>query len=46
MEGGGRCFSILRGADSQQLPCQQPPWGELAAVNVNTGAIAWKVPLE
>jgi len=41
--GGGR-FSI-RGPGSQQLPCQQPPWGELAAVNVNTGQIAWKVPL-
>ena len=26
-------------------PCQQPPWGELTAVNVNTGAIAWRVPL-
>jgi quinoprotein glucose dehydrogenase len=43
MEGGGR-FSV-RGPDFQQLPCQQPPWGELAAVNVNTGEIAWKVPL-
>ena len=41
--GGGR-FSV-RGTGSQQLPCQQPPWGELAAVNVNTGEIAWKVPL-
>jgi quinoprotein glucose dehydrogenase len=41
--GGGR-FSI-RGTTSQQLPCQQPPWGELVAVNVNTGEIAWKVPL-
>jgi quinoprotein glucose dehydrogenase len=41
--GGGR-FSI-RGTTSQQLPCQQPPWGELAAVNVNTGEIAWKVTL-
>src|SRR5207302_6927480 len=41
--GGGR-FSI-RGTTAQQLPCQQPPWGELAAVNVNTGEIAWKVPL-
>ncbi len=27
------------------MPCQQPPWGELVAVNVNTGDIAWKVPL-
>lgn len=41
--GGGR-FSV-RGVGPQQLPCQQPPWGELAAVNVNTGEIAWKVPL-
>jgi quinoprotein glucose dehydrogenase len=41
--GGGR-FSV-KGSTSQQLPCQQPPWGELAAVNVNTGEIAWKVPL-
>jgi quinoprotein glucose dehydrogenase len=41
--GGGR-FSV-RGAGTQQLPCQQPPWGELAAVNVNTGQIAWKVSL-
>src|SRR5690348_18027609 len=24
------------------MPCQQPPWGELVAVNVNTGDIAWK----
>lgn len=41
--GGGR-FSV-RGTGPQQLPCQEPPWGELAAVNVNTGEIAWKVPL-
>jgi len=41
--GGGR-FSI-RGVGPQQLPCQQPPWGELAAIDVNTGNIAWKVPL-
>lgn len=27
------------------MPCQQPPWGELVAVNVNTGDIAWRVPL-
>jgi quinoprotein glucose dehydrogenase len=26
-------------------PCQQPPWGALTAVNVNTGEIAWRVPL-
>jgi glucose dehydrogenase len=26
-------------------PCQTPPWGEMLAINVNTGDIAWKVPL-
>lgn len=26
-------------------PCQAPPWGELSAVNVNTGEIAWRIPL-
>ena len=41
--GGGR-FSI-KGPTPQQLPCQQPPWGQLVAVNVNTGDIAWRVPL-
>ncbi|UWZ84088.1 outer membrane protein assembly factor BamB family protein [Occallatibacter riparius] len=24
------------------LPCTQPPWGELIAVNVNSGEIAWR----
>jgi quinoprotein glucose dehydrogenase len=41
--GGGR-FSVP-GSDAQQLPCQQPPWGQLSAVNVNTGEFAWRVPL-
>ena len=35
----------MPGPDSQQLPCQQPPWGRLTAVNVNTGEFAWQVPL-
>ena len=26
-------------------PCQQPPWGELTAIDVNTGDIVWRVPL-
>ena len=26
-------------------PCQKPPWGELVAVDVNRGEIAWHVPL-
>ena len=35
----------MEGSDSQQLPCQQPPWGQLSAINVNTGEFAWRVPL-
>ncbi|HYS45977.1 MAG TPA: PQQ-binding-like beta-propeller repeat protein, partial [Rhizomicrobium sp.] len=27
------------------MPCQNPPWGNLYAVNVNTGKIAWRVNL-
>ena len=34
-----------RFVDQDRYPCQQPPWGELAAVNASTGDIAWKVPL-
>jgi quinoprotein glucose dehydrogenase len=26
-------------------PCQKPPWGELVAVDVNKGTIAWRKPL-
>jgi quinoprotein glucose dehydrogenase len=31
--------------NASNMPCNQPPWGELVAVNVNTGDIAWKVPM-
>jgi len=31
--------------DEDGYPCQQPPWGELTAVNANTGDVAWRVPL-
>jgi glucose dehydrogenase len=31
--------------DSNLWPCQKPPWGNLTALNVNTGEIAWRVPL-
>lgn len=27
-----------------KIPCSAPPFGELLAVNVNTGDIAWRVP--
>jgi quinoprotein glucose dehydrogenase len=35
----------MRFLDQERFPCQQPPWGELTAVDVNTGDVAWKVPL-
>jgi len=38
-EGG-----YTRFIDEQQYPCQQPPWGELSAIN-SDGDIAWRVPL-
>jgi quinoprotein glucose dehydrogenase len=28
-----------------RIPCTNPPFGELVAVNVNTGDIAWRAPL-
>jgi quinoprotein glucose dehydrogenase len=31
--------------DQNDRPCQQPPWGTLNAVNLNSGEILWKVPL-
>ena len=31
--------------DPDHYPCQQPPWGELSAVNTATGDVAWRVPL-
>jgi glucose dehydrogenase len=31
--------------DPHGFPCVQPPWGELIAVNGNTGEIAWRRPL-
>jgi quinoprotein glucose dehydrogenase len=39
-EGG-----YTRFIDEDQYPCQRPPWGELTAVNADTGDIAWRVPL-
>jgi quinoprotein glucose dehydrogenase len=39
-EGG-----YARFVDEDHYPCNQPPWGELSAVNASTGEIAWRVPL-
>src|ERR1035438_8734304 len=40
---GGRSGHFRNNAS--RMPCNQPPWGELVAVNVNTGDIGWRVPL-
>jgi quinoprotein glucose dehydrogenase len=32
-------------ARGPQAPCYKPPWGELVAVDANTGEIKWSVPL-
>ena len=29
----------------KEMPCQQPPWAELMAVNGDSGDIVWRVPL-
>jgi quinoprotein glucose dehydrogenase len=42
VSGGGR-FAVMNAGVS--MMCQQPPWGQLTAVNVNTGEFAWRVPL-
>ncbi|PYS53805.1 MAG: quinoprotein glucose dehydrogenase [Acidobacteria bacterium] len=43
--GYGNSLAYTRFWDNNKYPCQQPPWGELVAVNANTGNIAWKIPL-
>ena len=35
----------IQGSGAKAWPCQKPPWGNLVAVNANTGDIAWRVPL-
>jgi len=42
--GDGRGGNIAR-AGEHGWPCQKPPWGQLIAVDANTGDFAWKVPL-
>ena len=34
-----------RFVDQDHYPCNQPPWGELSAVNADTGDVVWRVPL-
>jgi glucose dehydrogenase len=44
-EWGSPWGTYARFWDNNHYPCQQPPWGTLSAVNLNTGEVAWKVPL-
>jgi quinoprotein glucose dehydrogenase len=30
--------------DSRHVPCQQPPWGKLTAIDLAHGTIAWQIP--
>jgi len=45
VEGAGGRFSVEQKGSPQQLPCQEPPWGRLTAVDVSTGEFVWRVPL-
>jgi quinoprotein glucose dehydrogenase len=38
--GGGRFRD-----EATNMMCQQPPWGNLTAIDVHTGEFAWRVPL-
>src|SRR5207237_1989973 len=40
LPGGGRFKD-----NASNMMCQQPPWGQLTAVDVHTGEFAWRVPL-
>jgi len=43
-EGYRNELAYTRFWDDNKYPCQQPPWGELVAVNANTGDVVWKIP--
>jgi glucose dehydrogenase len=42
---GSKWGSYTRYWDNNRYPCQQPPWGTMSAVNLNTGRVVWQVPL-
>ncbi len=43
----GTPYQAIRGAFNSflGLPCHQPSWGNLTAIDMNTRSIAWQVPL-
>jgi quinoprotein glucose dehydrogenase len=38
-------FTASAGEGLGNYPCQRPPWGQLNAVDANTGEILWQVPV-
>jgi glucose dehydrogenase len=42
---GSRWGTYARYSDNHHYPCQKPPWGTMNAVNLDTGKVAWTVPL-
>jgi quinoprotein glucose dehydrogenase len=38
-------FSASAGEGLGNYPCQRPPWGQLNAVDANTGDVLWQVPV-
>lgn len=40
-----RIYGWDRWRDKERYPAITPPWGQLVAVNLNTGTIDWRVPL-
>lgn len=47
LSGGGYKIdkAYTKFQDENGLPCVRPPWGEMIAVDGNTGEIAWRRPL-
>jgi quinoprotein glucose dehydrogenase len=48
--GGGAPFAAVPGGgrfkdEATNMMCTQPPWGQLTAIDVNTGEFAWRAPL-
>ena len=43
--GGPRPASFQVQVNGQSLPCQKPPWGQLSAVDTETGELVWQQAL-
>ncbi|MCG8416251.1 MAG: PQQ-binding-like beta-propeller repeat protein, partial [Pseudomonadales bacterium] len=45
VRSGPRPGSFLVNINGTGMPCQQPPWSHLSAVDMTTGELAWRIPL-